>query len=160
MLKLSGSVCIDAPATAVWSVLSKLESVHLWIDSIERSYCPAQSRGVGAARVCELKQATIIETIVEWDEGRSFRYEGKGVPMMKRATNLWTVIPQGDQTLVTSEAELEIKGGVFGRLLEPVMKAVFSRMGPRSLASLKYIVEHGQPYSGPSHLLPLAPVGC
>jgi len=160
MLKLSGSVCIDAPAAAVWSVLSNLESVHLWIDSIERSHCPAQSRGVGAARVCELKQATIIETIVEWDEGRSFRYEGKGAPMMKRATNLWTVIPQGDQTLVTSEAEVEIKGGVFGRLLEPVMRAVFSRMGPRSLASLKYFVEQGHAYAGPSSELPFAPVGC
>jgi hypothetical protein len=72
MLKLTGSVCIDAPARAVWSVLSELESVHLWIDSIERSYCPTQSRGVGAMRICELKQATIRETIVEWDEGRSF----------------------------------------------------------------------------------------
>jgi hypothetical protein len=80
--------------------------------------------------------------------------------MMKRATNLWSVIPQGTQTLVTSSAEVELKGGLLGRLLEPLMRAVFTRMGPRSLAALKYFVEHGHPYPGPSRELRRAAASC
>ena len=57
-------------------------------------------------RVCELKQVRIEETIVEWDEGRSFKYRGLGAPMMASATNLWTVEPHGEQTLVTTTAEV------------------------------------------------------
>jgi carbon monoxide dehydrogenase subunit G len=160
MLKLTGSVCIDAPAPKVWSVLSDLESIHLWVESIERSYCPAQRRGVGATRVCELKQATIRETIVAWEEGRSFRYDGQGAPMMKRASNTWSIASQGSQTLVTSLAEVELKGGFVGRLMEPAIKAVFGRLGARSLAALKYFVEHGRPFDGPSRDLPPGPALC
>ena len=51
MLKMTASVCIEAPAADVWAVLSQLESIHLWVTSIQHSYCPEQSRGVGALRV-------------------------------------------------------------------------------------------------------------
>ena len=52
MVKMTASVCIEAPAAAVWAVLSQLESIHLWVKAIQHSYCPEQSRGVGALRVC------------------------------------------------------------------------------------------------------------
>jgi hypothetical protein len=160
MLKLTGSVCIDAPVANVWAVLSDLGSIHLWVEPITHSYCPAQSRGVGARRICELKQATIEETIIAWEEGRSFTYEGVGAPMLKRAQNTWSVEPRGTQTLVTSVAEAELKGGVFGRMLHPILRPLFGRMGARSLASLRYFVEEGHPYEGPARELALGPVGC
>lgn len=93
MLKVNGAVCIDAPVEKVWAVLSSLESIHLWVRSIRHSYCPEASRGVGALRICELKRATIHETIVAWDEGRSFTYRGEGAPMMKSATNTGPLNP-------------------------------------------------------------------
>lgn len=31
--------CIDAPPAAVWATLSNLESIHLWSDVIQHSYC-------------------------------------------------------------------------------------------------------------------------
>jgi uncharacterized protein YndB with AHSA1/START domain len=97
MLKMTDSACIDAPVAAVWAVLSDLESIHLWVDSIRRAHCPAQRRGVGAMRVCELKQATSRETILEWEEGHSFKYRGEGAPMLESATNRWSVEARGDQ---------------------------------------------------------------
>jgi carbon monoxide dehydrogenase subunit G len=145
MLKMTRSVCIDAPAPAVWAILSDLDAIHVWVDSIKHSHCPAEDRGVGATRVCELSSGTIRETILEWDEGRSFTYRGEGAPMMKRATNRWSIEPQGAQTLVTSTAEVELKGGVFGLLLQPLVKAMALRLGARSLASLKSLVETGHP---------------
>jgi hypothetical protein len=142
-------------------VLSDLPAIHQWVSAIQRSYCPAERRGVGALRVCELRQMTIRETILEWDEGRSFKYEGVGAPMMKRASNRWSVTAHGErQTLVTSEAEVELKGGVFGVFLQPLVRLMSARMGARSLASLKYLVEHGEPYAGDPRALAFGPVAC
>lgn len=161
MVQLTRSVCIDAPAADVWAVLSKLEAIVQWVPSIQHAHCPDQSRGVGALRVCELKQATIRETITQWEEGKSFTYQGEGAPLMKRATNRWSVEPHGTtRTLVTSTAEVELKGGVFGILLEPLVRAMAGRLGAQSLASLKYLVEHKAPFPGrPSALAPAA-AGC
>lgn len=141
-------------------MLSDLEAIHLWVEAIQHSRCPTQTRGVGALRVCELKQATIHETIVEWDEGRSFMYRGSGAPMMKSATNRWSVEACGNQTLVTSTAEVVLKGGFMGSLLEPLVRTLATRLGRQSLAALKYLVEHGHPYPGKSRELLPAPAIC
>lgn len=131
MLKLSSSVCIEAPVEEVWALLSDLAAIHLWVEAITRSYCPAQSRGVGARRICELKQMKIEETILDWQEGRSFTYEGIGAPMLKRVRNTWSVAPQGSQTLVTSVAEAELKGGVLGRMIQPILRPLSWRSPTR-----------------------------
>ena len=158
-MKLTSTVCIDAPPSQVWAVLSNLEAIHHWVRAIRHSHCPGQSRGVGALRVCELRQATIRETITQWDEGRSFTYQGVGAPMMKSATTTWAVSEHEGKTLVTSTAEVELKGGVFGWLLMPLVRAMSLRLGAQSLASLKYLVEHGEPYRD-SAPLPAAPATC
>lgn len=158
-MKMTSTVCIDAPPAQVWAVLSNLEGIHLWVRAIQHSYCPGQSRGVGALRVCELKQATIRETITQWDESRSFTYQGVGAPMMKRASNTWAVSEHEGKTLVTSTAEVELKGGVFGLLLSPLVRTMSTRLGAQSLAALKYLVERGEPYRE-SAPLPAAPVSC
>ena len=107
-----------------------------------------------------MKQARIEETIVEWDEGRSFKYRGVGAPMMKSATNLWTIEAHGEQTRVTSTAEATMKGGPIGIVLELLAKPLLERLGAQSLASLKYYVEHGSPFPGRARDLALAPAGC
>jgi uncharacterized protein YndB with AHSA1/START domain len=158
--KLSASACIDAPVERVWTVLSDLPAIQHWVGAIRHSHCPGQQRGVGALRVCELKHAHVEETIVEWDEGRSFRYRGVGAPMLASATNLWQVESHGNQTLVTTIAEATLKGGVFGKVLESLAKPKFLRLGAQSLASLKYYVEHGAPFGGRARDLKPAPIAC
>jgi hypothetical protein len=96
----------------------------------------------------------------DWHEGRSFTYRGEGAPMMKSATNLWSVEARGDQTLVTSSAEVVLKGGILGRLLEPLVQGLAARLGAQSMAALKYLVEHGHPYPGKARELGLAPALC
>ena len=162
MIKLSASVCIEASADRVWARLAALEDIALWSEPVLRARCEGPlSQGVGAERTCELVgHRTIRERWVAWEEGRSFTYEGFGIPLMTRATNRWSVLPQGDKALLTSEAELEIKGGLLGRLFEPVMAPLMRRMGPTALAAFKYLVEHGQPYGGKASTLPKAPALC
>ncbi len=161
-MKIRISVCVDAPASKVWATLSALESIQVWIDSIHRSYCEGdQTRGVDAVRICELSgNVTIKETIIAWEEGRSFTYMGQGIPMIKRAVNTWRVEERNQQTLVISSAEVEVKGGVFGRLLEPILFLASKQVGIKSLATLKYLVENGKPYEGNTKRLLPVPTVC
>ncbi len=159
MMTLRGSVCVDAPVETVWAVLSNLPAIEHWVEAIEHAHCPGPARGVGAMRVCELKQATIHETIVDWQEGRSFTYRGLGAPMLQHAQNTWSVEAHGAQTLVTSTAEVVLKGGVFGRVLEPLVRVMSKRLGDQSLAALKYFVEHGRAHERGLTLGP-APTHC
>lgn len=162
MVKLFASVCIEAPAATVWTRLAQLEDIQLWSDAVLHARCEgARSRGVGAERTCELLgNRTIRERWVAWDEGRSFQYEGFGLPLVQRAVNRWSVLPQGEKALLTSEAEVEFKGGLFGRVLALALAPVMRRMAPRALAGFKYLVEHGQPYEGDAAKLPRAPASC
>jgi hypothetical protein len=163
MIRLSASVCIDAPVAVVWEQLARLEEIRLWAEPIKRATCAAgRSRGVGALRRCELAGNLIVEERwTAWEEGRSFRYEGFGLPGVKYAVNTWSVAPHGpSQTLLTTNAEVELKGGRLGRLLEPLMRFAMSRMAPSSLAAFKYLVENGRPFEGRHSELPRAPATC
>ena len=82
MFTISRSLCIDASASKVWGVLSDLKSIHVWVESIKRSYCVSErKRGVDAVRVCHVDgNFTVRETIVDWVEGESFAYLGEGAP--------------------------------------------------------------------------------
>ena len=162
MIKMRGSVCIDAPAAAVWDRLARIEDIKLWAEPIRRVTCDGESRGVGARRKCELGANVILEERwTAWNEGHSFQYEGSGIPLVKRAVNTWSVSPHSaQQTLLSCDAEVELKWGWLGRLLEPLMTLAMRRMAPNSLAAFKYLVERGRPYEGRHSSLPRAAVSC
>jgi hypothetical protein len=134
----------------------------LWSEQVLRARCDgAISRGIGAERTCDLVgNLTITERWLAWDEGRSFTYEGSGIGVMKRAVNCWSLIPQGERTLLTSEAEVEFAGGIFAPVLALALAPLLRRMAPNALAGFKYLVEHGEPYSGKAAKLPRPPVAC
>src|SRR6266540_1262856 len=146
MITLAGSVCIDAPSDEVWAQLANLEDIQLWSEAVVHARCEGSVyRGVGAERTCDLRGGvTITERWLAWDEGRSFTYEGLGIPFVAQARNTWTVQAEGERTLVTSRAEVALKGGLPGRLLEPIVAFQLERIGPRTLAAFKYLVEHGE----------------
>ena len=139
MLALRSSVCIDAPLEEVWARLARLEDIRLWSEAIVEARCAAgRDHGVGAERTCRLRGGIVIrERCVAWDAGRSFTYDGVGVPLAARARNAWSVHAQGDRTLLVSEAQVVLKGGPVGRLLEPLLSRQISIMGRRSLAAFK-----------------------
>ena len=162
MINLNASVCIEAPATEVWAGLARLEDIKAWSEAVLDARCEGPtSRGVGAERTCDLRSGIqISERWLAWDEGRSFTYERIGIPLVAHARNEWTLHPEGDKTLLTTKAEVILKGGVFGRLLEPIAASQFKRMGPRTLAAFKFLIEHGEPPQGKHSRLPKIPAAC
>jgi hypothetical protein len=108
MISLTTSVCIDAPASEVWAGLARLEDISLWSEAVlEARWDGVAREGVGAEPTCDLLGGlTIRERWLEWDEGRSFTYEGVGLPGVARARNEWSVHPEGSaRTLLRSRAE-------------------------------------------------------
>jgi hypothetical protein len=162
VIRLESSVCIDAPAPAVWAALARIEDIKLWSAAVRDSRCEGPiSRGVGAERTCQLIGGiTLRERWLAWDGGHSFTYEGEGLPLVARARNTWTVHAEGEQTLLTTRAEVVLKGGPAGRLLEPLLRLQFRRMGPKALAAFKYLVEHNEPPRLKQSRLPAARATC
>jgi hypothetical protein len=162
MIKLVASVCIEAPAEIVWARLAQLEDIRLWSEAVLDARCEgALSEGVGAERTCDLRGGiTIREHWLLWDEGHSFTYEGVGIPLVASARNEWSVQPYDDRSLLTSQAEVVLKGGPLGRLLEPFAVYQSRRIGQRTLAAFKYLVEHGEPPKVRHAKLPRVATAC
>lgn len=162
MLKMVASVCIEAPTEIVWAQLAKLEDIQLWSEHVLQARCIGEiTQGVGAERICDLPgNRSIRERWVAWDEGRSFEYEGFGIPFLASAHNRWSVTTCGSRALLTSEAELILKGGILGRLLEPILGPLMRSVASATLTAFKYLVEHGHPYTGKASALPKAPSIC
>jgi len=146
----------------VWNRLAALEDIQLWSETVTAARCEgAIKRGAGAERTCDLVGGiTITERWIAWQEGVSFTYEGFGIPLVRHARNRWTLEPEGEQTVVRSEAHVVLKGGRWGRLLEPLLAMQFRRMGPPTLAAFKYLVEHGEAPSVRRSKLPAAAAAC
>jgi hypothetical protein len=162
LISLEASVCIEAPTSEVWAGLARLEDIRLWSETVLDARCEGPTtQGIGAERTCDLKGGIqITERWLAWDEGHSFTYEGVGIPFVAHAKNEWTLQPEGEKTLLTTNAEVILKGGVVGRLLEPIAAHQFKRMGPRTLAAFKFLIEHGEPPRGKHSRLPKIPVAC
>ena len=156
------SACIEAPTEKVWKVLSDVANVNLWVDPIISANCESEIQmGVGTVRVCNLKgNMTVREIWTDWDEGSSFTYQADETSYFKSAKNRWSVKQENGKTLVTTESEVVLKGGILGKIFEPLMNIMTKKMGADSLAALKYYVETGKPYDGSFSKLPRVPVAC
>lgn len=161
-MKLKMSVCIEASKEKVWETLSDVTNINLWVDPILSSqYESNKTRGVGTVRVCNLKgNIAVKEEFIAWQEGESYTYQAYGAPLIKSAKNRWSIESVDGKTLLTSESEVEIKGGVFGKLLEPLMYLMSKRMGTNSLAAIKYLIETERPFEGKMATLPKVPMVC
>lgn len=162
MIKVTTSACINANKEETWKVLSQVENIYMWSESIQKSYCTGDIiRGVGTERTCILKgNIRINEKWVEWDEGNAFTYIAYNMPLVKSARNTWSLISEKDKTLIISKAEITMKGGLFGRVLEPVMSFMTKRIGSDAMAAFKYLVEEGKPYKGMHSKLTRAAIRC
>ena len=156
MLKMKGMICIEASKARCWEVLADIENIPQWSEAVITAKSVISGfAGVGAERVCELSNnITIKEKWIEWNEGESYTYVGFNLPLIKFAQNTWSLIEKEGKTYLTTESQVEFKGGVFGRILEPIMKMMSAKMGANALAALKYLIETGEAYEGKHSQLP------
>lgn len=112
MVKITNQVQINAPKSKVWEIVSDFGNVSRWGPLVTQSATLSQNnKGLGAERSCEVLQiGSITEKVIGWDEGNSITIDVKGVPGVYSLVNQSTFSGEGDQTVVTSETEVDIKG--------------------------------------------------
>ncbi len=112
MVKLSNQVQINAPKSKVWEIVSDFGNVSRWGPLVTQSATMSpNNQGIGAERSCEVLQlGNITEKVIDWDEGNSIMIEVKGIPAVYSLVNKSTLSGEGDQTVLTSETEVDIKG--------------------------------------------------
>ena len=161
-MKMTSSICINAPITKVWDMLSDVENIPLWSSAVTSAKASFVKGGVGTTRTCVLKnKTTIFEEWIDWRENESYTYQGFNLPLVKSVQNKWSVEALGQQmTLLTTTAEVEMKGGLFGRCLEPLVHIVSAKMGRQALAAFKYLVEENIPFEGNHASLPRPSIIC
>jgi hypothetical protein len=162
MIKLKISVCIEAPIEKAWAALADISNVDRWTESILSASCNSTNNSkIGTVRTCQLKgNMQITENFIEWHEADSYTYESHNILMLKYAKNKWSVAAVEGKTLLTTESIIVLKGGVFGKLVEPLMRLAFNKMGGESLSSIKYLIEQGHPYHGKYSKLPKFQMTC
>ncbi len=152
MIDVSMSARIAAPPEKVWEVLADYPNVYQWVPYIKHSRATtAHTSGIGAGRACQIPGfGETDERVIEWDEGRSFRYEiqSSGGPI-KRASNRWTVRKEAGGSLVQVDFEGEMRYGPLGALMARIMVGpMMKRMIGQALDGLRRRVLTGEHVHG------------
>jgi hypothetical protein len=85
-------------------VLARFDRIVDWAPDVGHSEAmTSPASGPGAARRVQAGGLTLVETVIEWDEGRALAYTLAGLPpFARRAVNRWVLEPAGpERTTVT-----------------------------------------------------------
>jgi hypothetical protein len=121
-MHLELNIEIDAPIDLVWSKISNLADIQNWTKTVKESHFHTKlERGVGAGRTCDVPGfGTLVENVLEWDEGKSFRLSLEGVPFfIKEASGGWRLEELGPhRTRGVTYIDMKTRFWPIGALLE------------------------------------------
>ncbi len=121
-MHIEHTIEIDAPIDLVWSKISDLADVQNWTKAVKESHYHTKiERGIGAGRTCDVPGfGTLVENVLEWDEGKSFRLSLEGLPFfIKEASGGWRLEELGpNRTRGITSIDLKTRFWPIGALLE------------------------------------------
>lgn len=110
MAEVTRSLDIPVSRAAVWAVLADFGSISAWAPNVDHSSLMSdQQSGVGALRRIQAGRITVVEHVVEWDDGTALGYRVEGLPpAIKRLTNTWRLRPSttGTEASVTTDVHI------------------------------------------------------
>jgi hypothetical protein len=129
MNKVVMETTIALPRAEVWAKMRDLLVPRFYVTGVtSMEFNPGPHEGIGASRkVFMTKQAPVDETVVAWEEGKSFTLKihngDKPVAPFKSATIQYAIedapaSANGAQTRFRATFAYEMGGGIFGRLLD------------------------------------------
>ncbi|MFN3215128.1 MAG: SRPBCC family protein [Acidimicrobiales bacterium] len=109
MTTVERSVEIPGDADAAWAVLADFGDLARWTRPVQHCWLVSdQTEGIGATRRVQVARMAMIEEIVTWDPERALGYTITGLPpIVRRATNTWTLTPAGAGTRVTLTSDID-----------------------------------------------------
>ncbi|MCP5088058.1 MAG: SRPBCC family protein [Rhodobacteraceae bacterium] len=121
-MQVEHTIEIDAPADLVWSKISNLADIQNWTKAVKESHFHTEkTRGIGAGRTCDVPGfGTLVENVLEWDEGTSFRLSLEGLPFfIGKASGGWRLEEIGpNKTRATTFVDLRTRFWPVGALME------------------------------------------
>ena len=110
MAQVTRSIDIPAPTHAVWAVLADFGSISGWAPNVDHSSLMSdQEVGVGAVRRIQAGRMTVVERVVEWDDGTALGYRIEGLPpAIKHLTNTWRLQPSGTGTVASITTDVTV----------------------------------------------------
>ncbi|NRA87259.1 MAG: SRPBCC family protein [Rhizobiales bacterium] len=134
-MHIEQSIEIEAPIDLVWSKISDLADIQNWTKAVKESHIHTKiERGVGAGRTCDVPGfGTLVENVLEWDEGKSFNLSLEGLPFfIKEANGGWRLEELGpNRTRGIGTINLKTKFGPIGWFLEKFV------LGPQFIKTIK-----------------------
>ncbi len=118
---------IQAPVAMVWGVLADFPNIADWSGGVTKSYATSElTEGVGAARHCDLSPTgTLEETIQEWhpNEKLVVSIDSSTKSPLKTGLGTFELHPSGSEsTTVALNLDYELKWGLIGKLMRPVVQ--------------------------------------
>ena len=139
MIEITASCDIDAPAEAVWSVLTDLDHFHIWNPFIRRAAGSTEVGGRVRVRVRPSLGVPLVfrATVYDREDRRALRWRGcVGAPWLACGDHTFTIEPLGDgrSRLIQREAFTGLVPWLAGRLLAREAQRGFDAMN-RALAA-------------------------
>ncbi|MCW2542555.1 MAG: hypothetical protein JWM40_107 [Frankiales bacterium] len=124
MASASTTRLVAAPVEAVWRVLADFGAISRWGTGVDQSSMLSEGPvGLGSTRRVQVGRNTLRETITAWEPQSRLGYTLIGLPpVVREATNTWSLAAEGTGTAVTLTSVVRTKGGpvlahvVIGRL--------------------------------------------
>lgn len=145
MPKIEVSEVIERPVEEVWTYLTDPDAMPEWVASTRSVEFLTEGGMRKGARIREVsrflgRSIESVNEVVEHEPPNCYRLQGLEGPFESSVE--FDLQPAGDSTRVTVKVEAEQGlGGVFGKLLDPVVTAAFRRESQSDLARLKDILE-------------------
>ncbi len=121
-MHIEHTIEIDAPIDLVWSKISNLADIQNWTKAVKSSHFHTEiERGIGAGRTCDVPGfGTLVENVLDWDEGKSFRLSLEGLPFfIKEASGGWRLEELGpNRTRGITSIDLKTRFWPLGALME------------------------------------------
>ena len=110
MAQVTRSIDIPAAPDAVWAVLADFGSISTWAPNVDHSSLMSDREvGVGAVRRIQAGRMTVVERVVEWDDGTALGYRIEGLPpAIKHLTNTWRLQPSGSGTEASITTDVNV----------------------------------------------------
>jgi len=150
MVTAERTIKVAVSKELAWKAIADFKNIHLFHPMVvQPPLLGDKEQGIGAVRRCDFKDKTsILETIIDWQEGESLTVELTDMSMpLKKAQATMRVSPAGsDESFITLRMDFTPKGGLLGWVMGVVMmKPMVGMMFNKVLKSLsKHLLAENQ----------------
>lgn len=138
MTEATRSTDLDASAQRVWGVLSDFGGISAWAANIDDSCLMSdQVEGVGMVRRIQAGRVTVIERVTRWEAPSTLSYTIDGLPLIRSASNTWTVEARGAGSRVSLTSRVDAGPRLPQRLFASVFARGMARSSSAMLANLR-----------------------